>query len=178
MLLWKLFLIFMKIGFASFGGGYAVISMIHYEISQYGWITPERFQHIVALAGMSPGSIAVNAAMLIGLDTAGMPGAIAAIAGITLPSLIIIVLAARFFYKIHTKPWVQYSLYGLRPIIIGLIIYAAIHLGFPSLTSSLLNWATLATLLIGGAAFVSIVRYKVHPLMVIGLSACAGIVLF
>lgn len=178
MLLWKLFLIFMKIGFASFGGGYAVISMIHYEVSQYGELTPERFQHIVALAGMSPGSIAVNAAMLIGLDTAGMPGAIAAITGIILPSLVIIVLAAQFFYKLHTKPWVQYSLYGLRPIIVGLIIYAAIHLGFPRLPGSLLNWTTLATLLIGGVAFLSIVKYKLHPLLVIALSACAGIVLF
>ncbi|MRN52190.1 chromate transporter [Paenibacillus monticola] len=178
MLLWQLFISFMKIGILSFGGGYAVISMIQYEVYRYSWLTPEEFQRIVSLSGMSPGSIATNTATLIGYNTAGLSGAIAATSGIILPSLIVVILIAAFFYKIHSNPWVKASFYGLRPIITALILYAAIHFGFSNPADSILHWTSIATLLISAAAFLLIVKYKVHPLMIIIGSACVGIILF
>lgn len=177
-MLWQLFFSFLKIGFLSFGGGYAVISMIQYEVNDHGWLSSEQFQHIVALSGMSPGSIATNSATLIGFQIAGWPGAIVATVGIVLPSLIVVILIAAFFYRIHTNYWVKSSFYGLRPVVTGLIVYAAIHFGFPSPSGYIFNWTTLITLVIAAAAFLSIVKYKVHPLLVIFLSACAGIVVF
>ncbi|GGA27961.1 chromate transporter [Paenibacillus physcomitrellae] len=178
MLFWQLFISFLKIGFMSFGGGYAVISMIQYETHRYGWLSDEEFQRTVALSGMSPGSIATNSATLIGYHIAGLPGAIVATAGIILPSLLIVILIAAFFFKLNSNPWVKSSFYGLRPVITGLILYAAIHFGFPDPSRNIINWTTLATLLIGAASFLAVIKYKVHPLKIILVSACAGIVLF
>ncbi|WP_138494256.1 chromate transporter [Paenibacillus pinistramenti] len=179
MLLWQLFVSFLKIGFMSFGGGYAVISMIQYETNRFGWVSGEELRQAVSLSGMSPGSIATNSATLIGYRAAGLPGAIAATTGIVLPSLIVVILIAACFYRLHSSFWVKSSFYGLRPIITGLIVYAAIHFGFPDRSAgAIFNWTTFATLLIGAASFAAVTKYKIHPLKILFLSACAGIILF
>ncbi|WP_458120482.1 chromate transporter [Paenibacillus sp. Z6-24] len=178
MILWQLFVSFLKIGFVSFGGGYAVIPMIQHDSERYGWLTPEHFQQTVSLAGMSPGPIATNSATLIGYQTAGIGGAFAATGGIVLPSLVLVVLIASFFYKINNSPMMKSSFYGLRPIITGLIIYAAIHFGFASGWASLLQPMNWMILLIGGFAFMAIVKYKLHPLLVIAGSAVLGMAFF
>ncbi|MFB5266081.1 chromate transporter [Paenibacillus enshidis] len=178
MLFWQLFISFLKIGFLSFGGGYAILPMIQFEVEKYHWLSTEEFQRIVSLAGMSPGPIATNSATLIGYNTAGLPGAIVATTGMVLPSLIVVILIAAFFFKIHSYPWVKSSFYGLRPIITGLIVYAAIHFGFSGSSEAIFHWTTFATLLIGVLAFVAITKYKIHPLTVIAGSAVMGIVIF
>lgn len=71
-MLWELLLIFIRVGLVSFGGGYAVITLIQREVSDKGWMDSGAFQEIVALAGMAPGSIATNTATLIGYSQAGM----------------------------------------------------------------------------------------------------------
>lgn len=178
MLYWQLFLAFLKIGFISFGGGYAVIPMIQYEVQQQGWLTTGEFQRIVSLAGMSPGPIATNSATLIGYQAGGMAGAITAAAGMILPSLLIVIIVAAFFYRMNANPWVKSSFYGLRPVITGLIVYAAIHFGFSNQSEAIYHWTTFATLLIGVLAFVAITKYNVHPVAVIVCSGFVGIVLF
>ena len=119
---------FISVGLVSFGGGYAVIPVIQKEVTEKA-LTAAEFQQTVALAGMAPGSIATNAATLIGYQSAGYIGAAVSTAGIILPSLVVIVLSA-LFYRMRSNPWVQSSLYGLRPVTTGLIVYA-IHFGYP-----------------------------------------------
>ncbi len=178
MLLWQLFISFLKIGFVSFGGGYAVIPLIQHDSEQYGWMAAEPFRQTVSLAGMAPGSIATNSATLIGYQVAGIPGAAIATLGIVLPSLVLVITLAGLFYRLHSSQVVKSSFYGLRPIVTGLIAYAAIHFGLGSGWSALSELTTWLTLLIGAAVFVAIVRYKAHPLLVILGSAVIGIVLF
>nr|WP_164923407.1 chromate transporter [Paenibacillus mucilaginosus] len=177
-MLWQLFLSFLKIGLMSFGGGYAVIPMIQYEVNRYGWTSVEVYQRTVSLAGMSPGPIATNSATLIGYEVGGLTGAIVATVGIILPSLLIVILIALFFFKMHHDPWVKSSFYGLRPIITGLIVYAAIHFGLSNHTDAIFQWTTLATLLIGVLTFMTIIKYNLHPLLVIAGAGIIGIVLF
>jgi len=177
-MLLKLFLFFLKIGFISFGGGYAVIPMIQHQMSSQSWLTDSEFQEIVTLASMGPGSIATNSATLIGFQIAGIPGAIASTAGIIIPSLIIIVLIAAFFYKFHNNQWVKASFYGLRPIIVALIAYAAIHLGLQSGKAFAPSWTTIMTFVICGASVFALIKYKVHPFTVIVAAGIAGIILF
>jgi chromate transporter len=178
MIAWQLFFSFLKIGFLSFGGGYAVISMIQYDTERYHWLSGSSFQEIVALSGIAPGSIATNCAALIGYHTAGLTGAVAATIGILLPSLSVVILIAAFFFRLYQNFWVKSAFYGLRPVVTGLIAYAALHFGFPDPSGAVLNGALLETLLVGAASFVAIVKYHVHPLKVIAASACAGIILF
>lgn len=177
-MLLELFLFFLKIGFISFGGGYAILPMIQYQISSQGWLTDSEFQEIVTLSSMSPGSIATNSATLIGYKVAGTGGAILSTIGIILPSLIIIVLIAAFFYKFHDNRWVKAAFYGLRPIIVALIAYAAIHLGLQSGQEAGTNTSTIMTFLICGASVFALIKYKIHPFAVIICAGIAGIILF
>lgn len=177
-MLWQLFLVFIKVGLISFGGGYAVMTLIQREVADKGWINADEFQEIVALAGMAPGSIATNAATLIGYSEAGILGAIISTVGIILPSLVIVILITAFFMKLQSNDWVKSSFYGLRPIVTGLIIYAALHFGLSGRSEPLLSWSMAGMLLICTACLALVTKYKVHPFAVILLSAVAGIVIF
>jgi chromate transporter len=177
-MLWSLFITFLKIGFISFGGGYAMIPIIQQEVFAHAWLSQADFADAVALAGMAPGPIATNSATLVGYKTAGLMGAIVSTSGMVFPSLIVIILIAAFFYKVHHNKWITASFYGLRPIVTGLIIYSAIHFGFSGQSNNILTWHTLATLLISTAAVFAILHYRMHPLTVILLSGFLGIAIF
>lgn len=178
-MLWELFALFFKVGCMAFGGGYAVMSLIQRETAERGWIDTPTFREIGSLSGMAPGSIATNSATLIGYAQAGPAGAIAATLGIVLPSLLLVVVLTAFFVRLHDKLGVKAVFYGLRPVVVALIVYAGIHFGFGGLTAqTLLGWPTIGMLLIGAGGLIALVKWKLHPLAVILLSAAAGIVLF
>lgn len=177
-MLWELFFVFLKVGSVSFGGGYAIIALIQREVIDKGWMQAQQFQELVALAGMSPGSIATNTATLIGYSRMGILGAIIATIGIILPSLLIVILFASFFVRMQGNSWIRSSFYGLRPIITGLIVYAAIHFGVGGTKEPMFSWGTLGMLIICGGCLMAVTRYKIHPFAAILLSAVAGIVLF
>jgi chromate transporter len=122
-----LFFTFLLIGSVSFGGGYAMLPVIeHQVVDLHNWMTIKQFTDVIAVAGMSPGPIATNSAIFIGYKLAGLPGALISMAGMILPSLAIILVVAAFFYKVHDHHIVKSAFYGLRPIITGLIFYAAL----------------------------------------------------
>ncbi|CAM3087606.1 chromate transporter [Paenibacillus lupini] len=176
--LFEMFIVFIKIGVVSFGGGYSVLSLMEKETSAHSWLADGKFQELVSVAGTAPGPIATNAATLIGYEANGLSGAIAATLGIVLPSLLIIILVAAISFRLFDNKIVKSSLYGLRPVITGVIAYSAIHFGFLSHQSSLLTWQTVATLIISAGALLAVIKYKLHPIMVILASGVAGIVLF
>ncbi|UJF32342.1 chromate transporter [Paenibacillus hexagrammi] len=176
--MWQLFAIFFKIGCISFGGGYAVIPVIEHETLLHGWMDTARFQEVVSLAGMAPGPIATNTATLIGYETGGIGGAILSTFGMVLPSLLIIVLLAAFFQKVHEHRFVKNSFYGLKPVVTGFIAYAALHFGLGSGWADALSWTTIGTLLICGASVYGVLKHNLHPFAVIVASGLAGIILF
>ncbi|NBC71842.1 chromate transporter [Paenibacillus sacheonensis] len=173
-----LFIVFMKIGLVSFGGGYSVIALMEREAISRSWLAEGQFQELVSVAGTAPGPIATNAATLIGYDAAGIGGAIAATAGIVLPSLLIMILLASVCLRLFDKKLVKSSLYGLRAVVTGIIAYSALHFGFLSHRTSFFTWQTIATLMICAGALIGIVRFKLHPVMIVLASGLAGIVLF
>lgn len=177
-MLGELFLTFLKIGFMSFGGGYAMIPIIQHEVEQHQWMSTEYFEQSVALAGMSPGPIATNTATLIGYKADGLLGAIVSTLGMVLPSLVIVLVISSFFYKIYQSRAVHTTFYGLRPIVTGLIVYAAIHFGFSDHMNNLFTWQVLFTVLIAAGVFIVVLKYKWHPLATIVLSALVGIAIF
>jgi chromate transporter len=178
-MLWNLFLTFFKIGLMSFGGGYAMLPVIQHEVERHGWLSAKTFTDTVALAGMAPGPIATNSATLIGFKTAGAPGAFAATLGMVLPSLLIVVVIAAFFLKLHRHERVKAAFYGLRPVVAALIAYAALRYGWDSSAgSSLWSWPVLGGLLITASVVVGMLRYKLHPAAAIVLSGLLGIAFF
>ena len=182
-MLWDLFLTFLMIGSVSFGGGYSMITVIEREVVwEHGWMTLQTFTDVIAIAGMSPGPIATNSAIFIGFKMAGLPGAVVSMLGTVLPSLGMVVLAATFFYKIQNSDLIKKGFYGLRPIITGLIFYAAISFALGNriipTTWGAINWEAVSLLLIAVISFVALVRFRVHPVMVILAAGLAGSVLF
>jgi chromate transporter len=177
-MLGSLFLTFFKMGLISFGGGYAMLPVIQREVQAHGWMSEGEFTNTIAIAGMGPGPIATNSASLIGYHVAGIPGAIASTGGMIMPSLLIIISFAAFFYKVNHQLWVRSSFYGLRPVIAALIAYAAIHFIISVADGDYGSWLTLATLGIAAAGIFAIVRYRVSPFLIIVASGLLGIVLF
>lgn len=177
-MIWDLFFTFIKIGLLSFGGGYAIIPMIQHEAITRGWLSESEFQEIVSIAGMAPGPVATNSATLIGNRVAGIEGAIVSTVGMVLPSLILIIFISVFFYRVRNSKWIKASFYGLRPVITGLISYAAIHFGFMSKDQSFFSWQTPVTLIIVFTALYGLIKYKLHPLAIIIASGILGIALF
>ena len=97
-MLFKLFYTFAKIGLFTFGGGYGMIAIVQDEcVEKKKWITHEELATVVAIAESTPGPIAINCATYTGYMQAGVPGALCATIGVTLPSFLIIYLISLFF---------------------------------------------------------------------------------
>lgn len=89
--LWELFTAFMKIGFFTFGGGYAMIPIIQYNcVEKKKWITHDDMMNAVIIAESTPGPIAINCATFVGYRQAGFAGAVTATLGVVLPSFLVI----------------------------------------------------------------------------------------
>lgn len=114
--------IFFKIALFSFGGGYAMLSIIEAEVLKFNIIDSMEFANVVALSQMSPGPIAVNAATYVGYRYAGIWGSVFATIAVCLPSFILIMIISSFFEKFKNNEAVKGVLKGIRPVIIGMIM--------------------------------------------------------
>ena len=124
-LLWELFFVFFKIGLFTFGGGYAMISVIEdLCVEKYRWITHQDMATIVTVAESTPGPIAINAATYVGYHTAGMLGAIAATFGVVLPSFVIIYSISLFLDNFLELTLIANAFKGIK-IAVGLLILDA-----------------------------------------------------
>ena len=121
----KLFFIFAKIGAFTFGGGWAMISLIEREmVDKQKWLERSEFLDLLAVAQTLPGLLAVNIAVVVGDKLRGLKGALVAAAGTILPSFIIILLIAMFLTPelIITNPTLAAIFKGIRPVVVALII--------------------------------------------------------
>lgn len=117
----ELFWVFCKIGAVTFGGGYAMISLIQNEVVSRAWCSPAEFADMVALSQMTPGPIALNTATYVGQITAGIPGALVATFGLIFPALILSSIAITFLDRIKRSRQAEPFIRGIRSAAIGLI---------------------------------------------------------
>ena len=171
MILWQLFISYLKIGFFGFGGGYAMLSLIQNE---------------VVVSQITPGPIAINSATYVGYSVGvqtghtwcGILGSAIATFAVCMPSLTLMILVARFFMKLKGNRLVEGAMRGTRPVVIGMIAAAALLLIFPHGDNpddrnfiDAWSWALF------GGVFVGSWR-KVNPILLIVLSAGAGILIY
>ena len=131
---WKkipsIFMCFLKIGPMTFGGGYAMIPMIEQEVvDKRKWLEPREVADIFAVSESIPGAIAINSATFIGYRIAGMPGAIAAMSGVLMPTFLIVLLLSFFFLKVNEHPMMRAAFQGISAAIVALICYAGFKIG-------------------------------------------------
>lgn len=128
-MVWKLFGIFFKIGLFTFGGGYAMIPFIRKELSEKRkWLTDEDLLEVLAIAEITPGPVAVNAATFMGKKLAGFPGAFMATLGVVLPSFLVITLISNVFGFFMEFKAVQYAFFGVRAAVIAFLVRAVVLL--------------------------------------------------
>ena len=117
-----LFLTFAKIGMFTFGGGYAMISMIEHNcVENKKWITHDDMMNITVIAESTPGPIAINCATFTGYKQAGFSGALAATMGMIVPSFIIIYLISMFLDNFLELTIVANAFQGIK-IAVGILI--------------------------------------------------------
>lgn len=182
----KLFYTFLKLGFLSFGGGYTMLSMIMIEAQRFS-VSPAQFADLNALDMVVPGAIAINAATYVGYLHVGLPGAIAATAGVSLPSFVITVVVMRFFAHFKDNVWLTDTLSGIKPAAVGLIAAAAITIASDVLMVAgkdagdlLINpmgTLSLACVIIFILTAVLNIRFKINPILLTVLAGIAGAVM-
>ena len=124
-----LFLTFFKIGLFTFGGGYAMISIIEDEfVSRKKILEHDEFMDVIAIAESTPGPIAINSATYIGYKVAKFFGSLFATLGVVLPSLIIIFVISLFFDAFLSLTLVSYAFRGIQACVIYLILSAGIKM--------------------------------------------------
>ena len=121
-MLWNLFLTFFRIGAFTFGGGYAMISVIeNICVEKKHWITHEDLVNVTVIAESTPGPVAINCATFVGYKQKGLLGSIAATLGVVLPSFIIIWAISMFLERFLEIAWVASAFRGVR-VAVGLLI--------------------------------------------------------
>ena len=185
----ELFLVFLKIGVVSFGGGYGMISLIQQEMTSRGWIDAERLMSYIAIAESTPGPIAVNIATFVGSDQAGFFGSLVATIGIVLPAFLIIIVIAAVFQTFAKNRYVKSAFASITPVILGLILSTGLLMivyclyaqynDFDAVGS--FDWIALAilvTLVICTVLYKVIRKRSMPPIATILLSAALGMLYF
>lgn len=185
----RLFWEFFKTGLFAVGGGMATVPFLSRMADKTGWFTQAQLTDMVAVAESTPGPIGVNTATYVGFVTGGITGSVTATLGLITPSILIILLIARFLRSYRENRIVVNALYGLRPASMGLIASALVMLLPGTFLASgawvpakalpgELNWLGLA--LAGVLLLCTRVikkTKKVHPIVWIALSAAVGVLL-
>lgn len=177
----SLFLSFLKIGFFGFGGGYAMLPLIQYEVVEtHRWISLVDFTDIVAVSQTTPGPIAFNSATYVGYSALtnmgysnlhGILGSVVCTVAVSVPSLILMTMVCAFFVRLKNSRWMQAILSILKPAVVGLIASAALLL----IDSH--NFIDYKSWIIFGAVFVASIK-KADPILLIVLSGIAGWLLY
>lgn len=179
-LLWS----FLQIGLFSIGGGYAAMPLIQEQVVEiHPWLTMQQFADIMTIAEMTPGPISINSATFVGIQVAGLPGAIVATLGCVVPSCIIVLTLAYVYYRFRGLSIVQGILAGLRPAVVAMIASAGLSLlimalyGERSIPTDVFSFDLIALVLFAAGFFV-LRKWKPNPLWVMAGCGAAGVILY
>jgi len=190
MIFLQLFIVFTKIGAFNFGGGYAMLSLIHNEVVEKNqWLTSSEFTDIVAISQSTPGPIGINCATYTGYTAVineGYPewmavlGAVLASLSVLWVPFLLMLTISKILLK-YSKTQVVGNIFSLlRPAIVGLIAAAAILLmsadNFGSPSQSTFQF--IVSIIIFLFAFIGTRLYRIHPILMIILAGLAGLVIY
>lgn len=165
----RLFFTFLKIGAFTFGGGYAMIPIIERElVHRYKYIKSEDFYDTLIICQSLPGVIAINFSVFIGLKMRGWKGALVSAVGVALPSFVIIITIAAFFFQYIENPYVEAFFKGVRVSVVALIFLA----GFKLLKQN----RSYYSVFIASLTFALVATFNVHPFIIIVSMGLFGVI--
>ena len=192
----QLFWVFFIIGLFTFGGGYAMLSLIQTQVvTAHSWLTESAFTDIVAISQMTPGPVGINCATYVGYEVVRSSGAghLIAILGsftatlaVILPSFIIVLTIVRFYTKFQHNRIFEGVMSWLRPAVVGLIGAAAIILMFsvdwagakPAVSVVEENLTDWISWVLFAAATVASLVFKVGPIPIILAGGALGLLIY
>ena len=187
---------FFIIGAFTFGGGYAMLSLIQNQVVvEHAWISEATFTDIVAVSQMTPGPIGINSATYVGYDVVfgatgshllGVCGSLTATLALMLPSFVIMLLIVRFYLKFRSSRLYAGTMDWLKPCVVGLIGAAAVILilkvswtgGVPSFSVVQENFPDWKSWLLLAGAFAASYWGKVNPIRLILAGVLLGLLLY
>ena len=185
MTLLRLMFEFFKTGLFAVGGGLATLPFL-YEISdKTSWFSHADIADMIAISESTPGAIGINMSTYAGFKTAGVPGGVLATLSLAAPSLIIILIIAKFLNKFRDNPNVEGAFYGLRPASIAMITAAGLNVARVALVNipafqasgSLADLFLPKAIILGILIFAGQRKLNWSPILFIAISAVVGIVL-
>lgn len=181
-LLAKVFWEFFKIGLFAVGGGPATIPFLFELSDKTGWFTNQELTNMIAISESTPGPIGLNMATYVGFSTLGFFGGLVSTFGLVLPSVIVIIIIAKFMANFSQNSYVKNAFWGIRPAVTALICAAVISMIKASLFVIGENGARTPAI---GSIIVCVVAFgllqvpklkKLHPGLWILTAAIIGIV--
>ena len=183
MILLKLMWEFMKTGLFSVGGGLATLPFLYEMSDKTGWFSHADIADMIAVSESTPGAIGINMSTYAGFRTAGVVGGICASLALAFPSVVIILIIARFLNRFRDNKLVEGAFYGLRPASIAMITAAGLNVARVALVNldafrlsgsvgDLFVWKAIA---LAVAIFVAQRKLKWSPVLFIAISAAVGV---
>lgn len=178
----ELFLTFFMIGAFTFGGGYAMLPLIQEQVTAKGWVDSQSIIDFIAVSESTPGPFAINMATYVGAEMGGILGSACATLGVVLPSFTVILIVAKCYEKFRNSSVVKGCMTGLKPAVVGLIGGAILSVAMGVFLPAGFTFAVLkqASFYLSAGIFavmLVLALKKVHPILIIAMSAVAGIVI-
>ena len=171
-ILFQLFLSFAKVGSVAYGGGPSMIPLVQVEVvDKYHWMSLTDFMDALALGYALPGPIATKMSAVVGYKVGGWSGAIIAVLGIIIPSIIMVLCLFLFLFHFRNDPRVDSLLKGIRPVVLALLALVVYEM-FPKAVVS------VSTGVIGVIALLVMVFTNLHPALSIICGGVVGVVFF
>ena len=170
----QLFYTFFIVGLFTFGGGYAMLSLIQNEVVvNHAWITAQEFTDMVAISQMTPGPIGINSATYVGYAVTGnIFGSMLATIAVSLPSFIIILSICRIYEKFKKSNVFASLMKTLRPVVIGMIGAAA---GILVTKENFIDWTSW---ILFAGAFIGAQWLKINPILLIIAGGVIGYIIY
>ena len=167
---WQLFLSTFKLSACTFGGGFVIIPLMRERfVKELRWIEEEEMLDLTAIAQSSPGSIAINASILVGYHVAGIPGALITVVGAALPPLIIISIISAFYQAFRSNKYVSMAMAGMLAGVAAVVFDVVINMAWPILKKK--RWLPIAVML---AAFLATRFFSVNIILIILVCGVIG----
>lgn len=189
MIFWQIFLTFLRIGIFNFGGGYAMIALIHNEVvEQHAWLTTQEFVDVVAISQATPGPLGINVATYAGYTAVvnagycpamGVLGAVLASFSVVFLPVVLMLLISRLLQQHRDNTIVAAVLRVLRLVVVGLIASAALLLvspeNFGTYSQSPIQLAVSVVIFAG--VFVA-ARKRVSPIALMAIAGLVGLLVY
>ena len=181
----ELFLGFLQVGCFAFGGAYGAIPLIRDIVMSYGWLDEDMLTYMIGVSESTPGPIMVNVATYIGSNQGGLLGAIIATLAVVLPSFFIILLICALLNNALKNKYVQATLRGVKPCVIGIVLATGIYMVCINCFGKIENFkcnieSIIIMIILLGVKYIYSKKNnkKLSPILLILISAVMGIVTY